>query len=72
MPEYTYLYGFTADQAAKLAVMPYREALLYKRAHAKALADRLLSVYYTDQDSYRINEALRAVKFNEKLLKELT
>lgn len=71
MPDYIYYYGFTAEQVAKLAVMPYKEALLYKKAHAKALADRLLSTHFTEQETHRINEVLKAVKFNERLLKEL-
>jgi hypothetical protein len=72
MPDYTYLYGFTADQVANLTTMPYVEALKHKTKHANELANRLLSVHFTEQDASRINRVLKAAKFNQQLIQELS
>ena len=51
--------------------MPYREALQDKIAAAKGLLSRLLYKPFQAQDSARINDVQKAIKFNNELLDEL-
>lgn len=70
MTKTEYLYGIGVDSKA-WATMPYKEALELK---AKLAYDRMTvlnKAYYMDKDSLNINECHAAIRFNEKLLKEL-
>ena len=71
LPPYEYYYEYTKEQVAQLSTMPYRDALLHKIESAKALLRKLLHKPFQAQDSTRINDVLKAIKFNHELLKEL-
>jgi len=64
-----YLYGCDAKDFMHL---PYAEALRYKIDKAKELLDSLLEINFMERDTHRVNDILKAIKFNEKLLEELT
>ena len=71
LPPYTYYYGYSKEYVTLLASMPYREALQDKISSAKALLSRLLYKPFQAQDSARINDVQKAIKFNNELLDEL-
>lgn len=52
--------------------MTYFEALQFKIDLGNELAKRLLSKPYQAQDTTRINDVLKAVKFNTELIKRGT
>lgn len=72
LPEYTYLYGLTPKEVGYLTQMPYELALRHKIEKAKALLECLLENGYETSDHYRVNTVNKAIKFNKKLLEELT
>jgi len=72
LPPCTYLYGLLPSEVAPLVAMTYFEALQFKIDRGNELARRLLSKPYQAQDTTRINDVLKAVKFNNELIKELS
>lgn len=72
LPPCTYLYGLLPTEVALLGAMTYFEALQFKVDRGNELARRLLSKPYQAQDSARINNVLKAIKFNTELIKELS
>ena len=71
LPPCTYLYGLLPSEVTPLAAMTYFEALQFKIDLGNELAKRLLSKPYQAQDSARINDVQKAIKFNNELLDEL-
>ena len=69
MKHTTYLYGTTADDFAQL---PYVDAIKRKRELGINLRGELMQVHYTERDAIRLNAVLKAIKFNEHLLAEMT
>ena len=67
----TYFYGYTSDEVKTLAEMPYKQAIEKKIADGKKLLERLASITFLQQDSARITDVAKAIKFNYNLLKEL-
>ena len=65
-----YLYGIGVDTST-WADMTYREALEHKIVLAYNRITELNKVHYMSKDSDNINECVKAMGFNEKLLKEL-
>lgn len=63
-----YLYGVAAQEFSQLS---YIEALHYRIKSAQALVTELLIPPYTERDQVRLTDALKAIKFNEDLLKEM-
>ena len=63
-----YLYGIDPK---KLADMPYKEALEYKKEKAKELLEELYKPSFWDRDDQRIAAVCKAIKFTETLLEEL-
>lgn len=72
LPKYTYLYGFTKQDVAALSSQPYREAIQAKIDAAKALLARLIPGTYLESDTTRVNDVIKAIKFNQQLLDELS
>ena len=72
LPPCTYLYGLLPSEVTPLAAMTYVEALQFKIDLGNELAKRLLSKPYQAQDTTRINDVLKAVKFNTELIKEFS
>lgn len=70
-PAYEYYYGYTKQYVSLLANMPYQEALKDRITSAKALIKTLIEVPLLTRDTTRINDIVKAIKFNEELLKEL-
>jgi len=64
-----YLYGIDAKE---FMYMPYHKALRYKLEKGKALYEKL---YYSDTRPYevalRLHRVFKAIRHNEKLLREL-
>lgn len=71
LPPYTYYYGFTKEQIIALANMRYKQALEYKISSAKALLQRCVNMSFMEQDTARMNDIAKSIKFNEELLTEL-
>lgn len=71
LPTYTYLYGYTPETIKAIRTMPYEDALKDKIRMAKELNVRLLKPDFMVRDDYRINDVLKAIIFNNQLLKEL-
>ena len=67
MKNCNYLYG--VDKATWHHLV-YDDALKLKNKLAKELLDSLYNVYYLDRDAQRINDVVRAISFNERLLGE--
>jgi len=63
-----YLYGFEAQE---LVSMNYVDAINYKLERAKELIHSLVYAHYSERDDERISAIWDAIKFNEKLLREL-
>lgn len=72
LPPCTYLYGLLPSDIATLIEMTYFDAIQFKITSAKALLSRLLHKPYQAQDTTRINDVIKAIKFNTELLKELS
>ena len=64
----SYLYDCNPND---FAYMPYVEALEYKITQADGLLSRLLVPNHQDRDHVRLTKVQNAIKFNEKLLKEV-
>jgi len=64
-----YLYG--RDSLRGLSQKAYKEVLEIKISLAEALISKLIKEHYLIRDSIRINDCIRAIKFNEKLLEEI-
>lgn len=62
-----YLYGDTLEV---IAIMPYKEALLYKVILGNVLINELVRLDNME-DSHRILAVSKAITFNRELLKEL-
>jgi len=69
--KYEYLYDFTSEELSKLEQLPYKKAIQLKILKAVQLKKKLLKDGYSKSDMTRVNKVDKAVKFNEKLLKEL-
>ncbi len=52
--------------------MKYEDAIRYKILHANNLIARLMDVHWSGRDDERVSSVHKAIKFNEKLLKELS
>lgn len=63
-----YLYGVPAREFSQLS---YLDALYYRIKSAQALVDELLIPHYTERDQVRLTDVLKAIKFNEDLLREM-
>jgi len=64
-----YLYGVQPEAFKSLN---YVDALVFKITSAKAQLGKLLYNFnYIDRDDYRVNDIIKAIKFNEQLLSEL-
>jgi hypothetical protein len=51
--------------------MPYQDVIALKIKSSKKILKDVLSVPYLERDSSKMNQALDAIKFNEKLLNEM-
>lgn len=71
MPDYEYLYGLTKEQVKTLKEVPYEQALKQKIIYAKQVLTILVNQPYMQWDLLRVNKVSKAIKFNERLLKEL-
>lgn len=69
IPEYEYYYGKDFD---KELIRPHLGAFELKKKWARKLLDSLLEVPYYDRDFTRINKVCEAIKFNQKLIDEVT
>jgi len=69
MKDSKYLYD--RDSLRGLSRMSYKEALETKISLANQLIKNLLKEDYLTRDSVRINDCIRAIKFNERLIKEM-
>ena len=63
-----YLYGVSAREFSQLS---YTDALYYRIQSAQSLVDELLIPHYTERDQVRLTDVLKAIKFNEDLLREM-
>jgi hypothetical protein len=54
-----------------LSAVPYAKALELKIEWANKLISKLLEEPYETRDTTRINDCIKAIKFNEALLKEV-
>ncbi len=63
-----YYYGVSAHV---FKTLDYEKAINYKIHLAKQLRGELVSVPFTDRDDVRLNDVMKAIKFNEQLLEEL-
>ena len=63
-----YYYGVHASVFKNLT---YEKALHYKIALAIKLRGELVAIPFTDRDDVRLNDVMKAIKFNEQLLDEL-
>lgn len=68
MKKSEYLYGKTINYMKN---MGYIEALNEKISLCDDLLTELLKVSYRARDTVRINDVIKARKFNEQLIKEL-
>ena len=71
LPTCTYLYGLLPSDLPSLSSMTYSDALSFKISQAKSLLSRLLHKPFQSQDSHRINDVMKAIKFNQRLMDEL-
>lgn len=63
-----YLYGVPAQKFSQLS---YTEALHYRIKSAQTLVAELLAPPYNERDQVRLTDVLKAIKFNEDLLREM-
>ena len=63
-----YYYGVHASVFKDLT---YEKAINYKIYLAKQLRGKLIAINFLDRDDVRLNDVLKAIKFNEQLLEEL-
>lgn len=71
MTQYEYLYNTTKEEMQEFNKLLYTEALNLKIKKAKQLLATLYEPHYLDRDTTRINNVVKAIKFNIKLLDEL-
>ena len=71
VPTCHYLYGVAPVYMTKLADLPYKQVLITKVNLGKQLMSELMSLYFMQQDTQRINKVANAIKFNNELLAEL-
>lgn len=71
MTQYEYLYNTTKEEMKEFNKLLYTEALNLKIQKAKQLLVTLYEPHYLDRDTTRINNVVKAIKFNIKLLDEL-
>ena len=71
MTQYEYLYNTTKEEMQEFNKLLYIEALNLKVQKAKQLLVTLYEPHYLDRDTTRINNVVKAIKFNIKLLDEL-
>ncbi len=64
-----YLYG--RDTLKGLSNMNYKEAIEAKINLAESVISSLLKLDYRNRDMNRVNDCIKAIKFNEKLLEEI-
>jgi len=67
MKDCYYLYD---SNLKELKDMKYIDALKYKIELADKLISKLLKVDYMNRDSQRINDCIKAIDFNQKLIDE--
>lgn len=65
----TYLYGDSYNPAM-LHNLPYMYALILKIYWSRELVEQLLAIPYMERDMRRINDSLKAQKFNQTLIDE--
>ena len=68
MKDSSYLYKCLSPNLGK---MTYEAALHHKIEQANKLLAELIEVYYTERDTARINQIIKAISFNRTLLSEL-
>jgi len=71
LPKYTYYYGMSREEVRELGKWSVKYYFRQRISLGKKLLRKLLEKSFMEQDTARINDVAKAIKFNQELLYEL-